>query len=217
MLFYKKLSLYPNPLIDDCIEELMQKKQSYNDEANRRNYVLYNHLYASDEITKYISPVLLDQFKSINLKPAIFINFSEYGSSHITWLHSDLTYHDNKWKPLEFGINWELAPGETTFNWYRPVVDNIHKSPSPAENELSMAWPRRMINGIHYYKEEEFENIGSVTFDINTAYIVKTDIPHKVVSYSPNDLRKCISVRFFYEDVPTWEKALETFSPFITD
>lgn len=213
MVLYKKLNLCSTPLNGDCIADLMEQKENFNQEYGQK-YNLYNHLYASGEIEKYISPVLLQQLSHINVKPAIFVNFSEYGPTHETWLHSDLTYHNDDWKPLGFGINWELAPGETTFNWYKENNVATHKSGWPTKNEMSMMWPRRMINGIHYFKEEELTNIGSVTFDVNTAYLVRTDIPHKIISHSPGNIRKCISVRFFYEDIPTFENALEVFKPY---
>ena len=81
MVLYKKLNLCSSPLSGDYIAELMQKKDSFNEE-NEKKYNLYKHLYASDEIEKYISPVLLKQLSDINVKPAIFVNFSEYGPTH---------------------------------------------------------------------------------------------------------------------------------------
>ena len=214
MILYKKLNLCSSPIKDNVIGELMEKKENYNNENDRLKKHLYKHLYANDEIEKYLSPVLMDQLEKINLKPAILINFSEYGYTYETWLHRDLTYINNAWIPLEIGLNWELAPSETTFNWYTQNVENPNQSPSPEENDFSMLWPRSMINGIRYYDESQMTQIGSVMFDVNTAYLVRTDLPHKIISRTPGNFRECISVRFFYEDIPTWERALELFEPY---
>lgn len=208
MTFYKKLTLCSNPLSGDHIGQLMHEKALYI--AKTKDQRLYEHLYASDEIDKYVSPLLLDQFRSLGLRPAILINFSEYGLTHKTWMHTDMTYHDNRWKPLELGINWELQPAETTFNWYEAHVPGKE----PGSNEGAMTWPRVMINGVRYPDETQLTKIGSVTFDINTAYLVRTGIPHQIVSSTPGNFRECISVRFFYDDIPTWERALEIFEPY---
>jgi hypothetical protein len=214
MVLYKKLNLCSSPLKGDPIPELMEKKEAFWKQVDNAPVGVYKHLYANDEIEKYISPVLLQQLSLIKLKPALLINFSEYGPTHQTWLHRDLTFIENDWVPLEIGLNWELAPGTTTFNWYKEKHNNCKVSSWPIRDELHCTWPRGFINGVRYFDESELDNIGSVTFDVNTAYLVRTDIPHKVVSESPGGLRKCISVRFFVQDVPTFDKALELFEPF---
>lgn len=207
MTFYKKLSLYPNPLGGNYMPQLMHEKAMFNT-FNREQ--LYEHLYATDEVEKFLSPILLEQFNQLGYKPVILVNFSEYGEIYDTWLHSDLTYHNDEWKPLGFGINWELQPGETTFNWFEPHESGV----PPAKNSGSMSWPRNVINGIRYRDESKLTKIHSVTFEPNTAYLVRTDIPHKISSRSPGKFRECISVRFRYDDIPTWERALEVFAPY---
>lgn len=214
MILYKKLNLCSSPLKENTIQELMDKKEEFAKKVDAAPVGVYKHLYANDEIDKYLSPVLLQQLQLINLKPALLINFSEYGPTHATWLHRDLTFVDNDWVPLEFGLNWELAPGTTTFNWYQEKISNCKTSPWPLRDELHSTWPRGFINGVRYFDDTELNHIGSVTFDLNTAYLVRTDIPHRVISQSPGGLRICISIRFFMEDVPTFNKAIELFEPF---
>jgi hypothetical protein len=215
MVLYKKLNLCSSPIKGELIQELMDKKEAFAKKVDMSPVGVYKHLYANDEIERYISPVLLQQLNLINLKPALLINFSEYGPTHETWLHRDLTFINGDWTPLEFGLNWELSPGTTTFNWYTEKSDNCKTSPWPLRDELHSTWPRGFINGVRYFDETELQHVGAVTFDINTAYIVRTDIPHKVVSESPNGLRKCISIRFFVQDVPTFDKAIEIFQPYL--
>lgn len=214
MVLYKKLNLCSTPLNGDCIADLMDKKEDFIKEVARAPIGIYTHLHANDEIERYISPVLLRQLNFINVKPAILINFSEYGQTHETWLHRDLTFIKTDWYPLEFGINWELAQGTTTFNWYKENHNNCKTSSWPLHPELLGKWPRTFISGVRYFDESELTPIGSVTFDMNTAYLVRTDIPHKIVSSSPGNLRICISIRFFVEDIPTFDKALEVFEPY---
>ena len=216
MILYKKLNLCSSPLKGDPMPELMAKKEEFWKQVDNAPVGVYKHLYANDDIEKYISPVLLSLLNQLNIKPAILINFSEYGDTHETWLHRDLTWLGDDWIPLEFGLNWELAPGKTTFNWYteKSGSDVCNTSAWPQRIGLANTWPRSFINGVRYYDENQLRKIGSLTFDINTAYLVRTDIPHKVVSESPYGWRKCISVRFFVQDVPTFNKALEIFEPF---
>lgn len=214
MVLYKKLNLCSSPIKIELIQELMDKKAAFAKKVDEAPVGVYKHLYANDEIEKYVSPVLLRQLDYLNLKPALLINFSEYGYTHETWLHRDLTFINGDWQPLEFGLNWELAPGTTTFNWYKENSNTCKTSPWPLRDELHSTWPRGFINGVRYFDETELTNVGSVTFDTNTAYLVRTDIPHKVISESPGNLRICISIRFFVEDIPTFSKALELFEPY---
>ena len=214
MKFYKKLNLCSSPIKEGVIRELMNKKEEFRKEVDRSKVGVYKHLYANDEIEKFVNPILLEKLSAINLKPAILINFSEGGSTYETWLHRDLACVNNEWVPMEVGLNWELTEGTTTFKWYTENGNNCKKSALPQLEGMVTQWPRSFINGIRYYDENELSQIASLTYDINTAYLVRTDLPHKVISHSPGGRRHCISIRFFVKDVPTFDRALELFEPY---
>jgi hypothetical protein len=212
MVCYKQLTLTGLSLISNSVERLTEEKF----ETVKNNNLLSSHVYISDKIHETLSLELLNQLRSIGLTPVVIVNFSEYGASYETPIHSDLTLYNDNWVPMPFGINWELAEGTTIFNWY-DNKGNLYCSPG-YKNE-TIAWPRCMLNGTRFNPGRlvEFEKIDSVRLIPNTAYLVKTDIPHQVVSETPGEFRIAISIRFPLEQVGSWEQALEVFKPFYAD
>lgn len=212
MVLYKQLTLTGLSLIGDSVERLMEEKIEFNKIAER----LSPHVHVSDDIQNTLSSELLNQLRSIGLTPAIVVNFSECGETYETPIHSDVTLYNDNWVPMPFGINWELAEGTTIFNWY----DNKgNYCVYPGHRVEGISWPRRMLNGTRYHPSKlvDFEKIDSVRLLPNTAYLVRTDIPHQVISESPGGLRIAISIRFPLDQVGSWEQALEIFKPFYAD
>jgi len=212
MVLYKQLTLTGLSLLGESVERLMEEKLEWINAGG----VSSAHVYLSDDIQNTLSSELLNQLQSIGLTPAVVVNFSEHGKTYETPIHSDLTLYNDSWVPMPFGINWELAAGVTIFNWY----DNKgHFYTAPRYKDETTAWPRCMLNGTRYRPTQlrDFEKIDSVRLLPTTAYLVRTDMPHQVVSESPGGLRIAISIRFPLDQVGSWQQALEVFRPFYAD
>ena len=54
MVLYKKLNLCSSPLKGDPIPELMEKKEAFWKQVDSAPVGVYKHLYANDEIEKYL-------------------------------------------------------------------------------------------------------------------------------------------------------------------
>jgi hypothetical protein len=216
MVLYKQLTLTGLSLINNGVERLMDEKLEWVDTGHIVPGSGGAHVYLSDDIQNTLSSELLDQLQSIDLTPAVIVNFSEHGKTYETPVHNDLTLYNNNWVPMPFGINWELAAGITMFNWYN---NKGHLYIAPSYKDETTAWPRSMLNGTRYHPKylRDFEKIDSVRLLPNTAYLVRTDMPHQVVSESLGGLRIALSMRFPLDQVGSWEQALEVFRPFYAD
>lgn len=209
MTHYKKLSLTGMPLNANQTQKLMEEKERFNQKY--LNLPLSNHVYVTDQIQTILAPALLDQFDALGVTPAVIVNFSEYGQCYTTPIHADLTFYNDRWVPMGFGINWELAPGVTEFRWFD---QNNQKPFMPIDFEEAHTWPRSMLNGTRYAHNDRLTQIDSLTFEHNTAYLVRTDIPHQVTSNTPGNFRECVSIRFRVDDISSWDQALKIFEPY---
>ena len=197
---YKLLNLPQNPLKLENLESLVAKKKKYST--------------VEEDLETYLTPEILEIFKSINLCPRFVVYFGRlYAKQNEIQVHRDITYLDNQWKSIPCGINWELTPGDTLFEWYDTSKENEHL-PDP-EHALPLE-----LNGAHYGHRANmdvstFTKIESLNVMENQPYLVRTDIPHRVTYKTSSYNRICISIRFKLNDVQSWEHALEIFDPLI--
>ena len=186
---------------------------------------LINHdltLYAENEYNffedtvNFLTPELLDQFKSIDMVPKVAIVFALNYSSRSDqeakqFIHRDLTWHNDKWNTVPFAVNWELNLNiHSNIFWY-DVSECEHHLPS--ENPT---YPWNHLSGIFYQ--------GPATVieqaEINSKYdfspiLFNTSIPH-AVSFSTSAPYRCgLSVRFSIDQISTWEDAVSRFQKFI--
>jgi hypothetical protein len=198
-LFYK-LNLPQDPLKRENLGSLIAKKKKYST--------------VEEDLETYLTSEILDIFKSINLRPRFVVYFGRlYAKQNEIQVHRDITYLDNQWKSIPCGINWELTPGDTLFEWYDTSKENEHL-PDP-EHALPLE-----LNGAHYGHRANmdisaFTNIGSLNVKENQPYLFRTDIPHRVTYKTSSHNRVCISIRFNLNDVKSWEHALEVFDSLI--
>jgi len=203
MLLYKELNL-PKPIVDDhALEEIVRAKSIDGS---------YNTIVTEPQ--QYLSQDILDAFGSVGVTPQFMVIFGDATKSQFkTFLHSDITYQNNTWTKMPFGINWDLNSNNTSFNWW-----NVHGSPEIFPEPRDADFPP-VVYGIHHkYRRNretsDFTLIQSYTIKPLKATLVRTDIPHQIC-YNTNDKpRLCISVRFSVTDIASWTHAVEIFQPF---
>lgn len=197
---YKLLNLPQDPLNRANLNSLIAKKKKYST--------------VEEDLETYLSPAILDVFKSINLRPRFVVYFGRlFAKQNEIQVHRDITYLNNQWKSIPCGINWELTPGHTLFEWYDPGTEKEHL-PDPVH-----ALPLE-LNGAHYGHRanmdvSNFTLVESLHVKENQPYLFRTDIPHRVTYATTSNNRICISIRFTLEDVPSWEHALTKFDSLI--
>jgi hypothetical protein len=149
------------------------------------------------------------------MKPWFLAHFGYVPETPITesLVHTDIYNFNGQWIRLPFGINWDLSPGTTEFNWYSTELEEIYPS-------LTI----KGFRGIHYGSERNRDaeqhctKLGSLLIERNTPYLVRADIPHKVIYTRPeNEFRIGISLRVFPTVAKTWDEALTVFKPLFAD
>lgn len=201
MIYCKELNL-PYPVL--------------NERALNKLYVLklIDKIYTKIilDVNEYLNPELIQKCESVGIKPYFFIAFghSNVGSSSV---HSDLSFNNSQWVDFPVAINWELTPGDTSWNWWDTGTDQGIYPP------LEQA---QVLHGKAYkYRGNKdpsgFKLLHSYSVPFNRAVLYKSDIAHQITYNSPEKYRKCISVRFSLEDVPSWDRALEIFQPFFNE
>jgi hypothetical protein len=209
---YRELQGLPDPVIHASLIKCMKHVTQKND-----------YVKEISDFESILSPALLDAFDNIGISPinCYLFGFAKNQQQKI-WIHTDIVSDDNQWVRLPFGINWELVPSTTIFNWW-DVEGQIEHYP-----DASMHAPgQRRLQGIHYSdRVSEFTDktvldfdrckiIESVEFKHHTPYMVKVGIPHNVEYKTTHSQRIGLSVRFPIHQIPTWERALEVFDTFI--
>jgi hypothetical protein len=215
MKLFSQLDLPTNPLRDDITEQLFNIKSLQKSDTIGSTFSTMHH-----DIKQFLNSDLLDRLASINARPSYFTHFGVIdlprNQPYQTFLHSDLIVNDEKWTLIPCGINWELTPGTTDFRWY-DTLDMPHVSPPPPPDYRGAA-----LSGIHYGTRfnrdvSQCTELAKLDLKRNTPYLLKTDIPHSVISTCEVDMRISISLRFSIKDVPSWEHALELLGPLLID
>ena len=199
-LFYKLLKLPQDPLDRKNLASLIAKKKKYST--------------VEEDLETYLTTEILDIFKSINLRPRFVVYFGRlYAKQNEIQVHRDITYIDKQWQSVPCGINWELTPGDTLFEWYDTSAEDEHL-PDP-DHALPLE-----LNGAHYghranMDTSTFIKVESLNVKENQPYLFRTDIPHRVTYKTSSHNRICISLRFELNAVQSWEHALEVFDSLI--
>jgi hypothetical protein len=210
MINYRFLNLPKNPLIKTSYVQ-----QTLETAATTTNsYLSGNGMCCFENIEDFILPSVLETFQQLGLRPSFFASFasakvsSKEAEKRVT--HHDLQFDEknNKWATIPFGINWEITPGDTIFQWWNIPSDPI--LPSTLHQS-------KLLNGAHYDQRNrigipngaELIEIVQVTAPI----LVRTDIPHSVSFNSSAETRYNISLRFDLDNVPSWGRAVEVFKP----
>jgi hypothetical protein len=195
-MYYKELTLTTDPIID--FKKLIEQKTEYT--------------YSNKNIDEFVNPKLLATLADIGLRPRFIACFGFVGQKQGTsTIHSDISYVDNSWQSVPFGINWEMTPGDMTFYWWDTHND---KEIWPDQHK-----PKRDIFGIHHGSVMNRDSSTYTCLDsfkprLGIPFLARTDIAHQVIYNSDVDNRLAISLRFDNVDLPTWNSAIEKFKPF---
>ena len=220
MTCYKKLSISSNPLKDGAFEKLLNIKSEHPDQP----YQIIRF-----DVQEFLSDDILDLLRKQYVIPKYLISFGykkemyDVPGQDRGFLHSDIFYDSGKWVDIPCAINWEISPTKSKLTWYETNVDTPIFWPDTAPFEARTNQPGSVPQaGKHYGKRQnkdssDFTPIDSLDFETSVPYLLRTDLPHDVKVQSRNIDRLSISVRFAYQDITTWEQAMEIFKPLFLD
>ena len=214
---YRELHTLPNPVDPKLLVKWLAKKSLY--------------IQSIPDCSSLLSQELLSRFDKIGITPECCYLFGLMEcQERNTWIHTDLVSRDNQFIKFPCAINWELTPGNATFNWWEIEGPEVYPNPSvhgqvDGYHLLGIHYETASINDDPLNKYDR-DTIGSKTLDngkiieslelkFNTPYLVKVDVPHSVVYSTQSRQRIGLSVRFTAQQIPTWERALEVFDLFI--
>jgi hypothetical protein len=210
MNFFKKLNLPGNVIKTEFLDELCQLKLSKSKPAIGTKLVGYQTVH--HDMERYLEPEIYKIFSEINLQPWFFVHFGTINNVlPQTTVHRDLVRIENKWRSIPAAINWELTPGTTEFSWYN--TDSLQE----LMPDLNKGYDFTGTNYGHIGNRsiENCQLLERTNLQQNTAYLVRTDVPHQVQFTCNVQMRIAISLRWHPLRVSSWDSALEIFKPFI--
>lgn len=208
---YRYLNLTAKPL---CQGLTGLNLESLAQELTGKNLTKSYIEYAIQDYQQVLNSNILEQFASLGLTPAfvvVWANSAEQRLAEHSMIHTDLTWHDERWRPIPCGVNWELTEGSAEFQW----LDNRNQEEIyPPEDGL------KLFNAIHYgarAKRGGYSNFDLIdSAPILSPMLVRTDQPHAVAfACTSGEKRVNISVRFSLDSINSWESAVRVFSTVI--
>lgn len=196
---YHRLNLVGAPLVHNDLTAYTQNE--------------YNFF---EDLDNFLAPELLEQFKRIGLTPSVAIVFSLNYSSRTEedssrFVHSDLTWNNNRWQSVPFGINWELnSDVSSTVSWYDVSGCIQHLPPADPVH------PWTHLSGIFYQGSPRVIEQARIDSRQNSSPVLfNTSVPHAVSFATTAPYRCGLSVRFSLDQVATWDSAVNKFQDFI--
>jgi len=210
-MHYRYLDLVSNPLKPELTgDNLEQAARELTGKNLSKSYIEY----AIRDYAQVLGEELIDQFDQLGLTPyfvVVWANSSPHRPAEHCMIHTDLTWHNDKWSRVPCGINWELTPGSAEFQW---LANRDQEEVYPPEDGL------QLFNAIHY--GERARRGGYKNFDlvdsapIISPMLVRTDMPHAIAfDRTAGAKRVNISVRFSLASIDSWATALDKFSTVI--
>jgi len=210
---YFKLALPTNPLNDTFIPET----------NNGEGW----HIYKNVEHVLNVS--ILDCFDKLGLIPDIVVIFGS-DTAHRTagFLHVDLGWHAGMWKPVPCAVNWEINQTTSTLEWHDT---KDYTEIWPTDNPTNLSYPDNYLQGISFVKTTApnriiitEESIASTTLiesatltNNNSPILFNTSKPHSVIYQTQDAKRFMVSVRFKFNQIDSWDKAVKVFGNVIVD
>lgn len=212
MNYVKKLNLPSNPLCNGVIDQLKIKKTEFkNRSVELGKSDSYHHPTVITEVDQFLNRELLGALASIGLKPSYFVYFGLMDRlSYVTPIHIDVSPVAENAK-VSFAVNWELTATRSQWQWW-DAGNALEIAPSAENTQMS---EKKLLNGIRYGNDHEFQLIESHDLEPGTAYLVRADLPHCISYTNPTPERICISVRFDLATKITWSEAVALFEPLI--
>lgn len=134
-------------------------------------------------------------------------------------IHSDVAWVEGRWRKNIAAVNWNLSGARSLMSWYKIDVPGVEPDPMPARRVDR--W-YHALNGIHfgYVGSRDQVNIPKGKFRvlasacIESATLVRTDVPHGVENTDDAKGRWALSVRCD-PDFGSWQEAVSAFAPFL--
>jgi len=206
MQFYRRLQLPSNPVRLEKIEELIQSKKTH---VHAINYQT-NHYNPKD----FLTSELIEIFQQLGVEPENLAHFgSPKNSTGGSRLHIDLVNKNYTWVTVPFAINWDLTPGTLDLSWYDTTGLTVFP---PTDEHLRTCDTGGIRFGYTSWDDKhDLVPIETLSFERNTPYLVRTDVPHQTRYMSLDPVRVSVSLRFPPHIISSWQQALEIFKPII--
>lgn len=161
------------------------------------------------------SEILTDElnqiFSDIGISPSFavfFVIHSNKRKDKHEHAHVDYTLSQEKWKPIPFGINWELNDEITSkLSWYDAT--------DCKEIEISLDGDPEIDRTFKYLNGVFFEGIPKVIDSVECAgepILVRTDVPHTLSDFQTTACKRfALSLRFDVEKISSWKEAETSF------
>lgn len=204
MRYYRCLNLPENPLKDSkgLMEKILLRKISPDPYSIESKEIL------TDEVLALLSKVNIDIDFIV-----VFKTYNRLGDQNHRIIHSDLTWHNDDFKNVSFGINWEVGQDKSaTWQWWD--MSKLESVYPPKKQPVGVF---SKLSGIHY-KERMHLGVptGSILLEeasVSGPVLVCTDVPHSVL-YSGSK-RMSVSIRF--KQLVDWNSAVDLFENLIID
>jgi len=127
-------------------------------------------------------------------------------------IHSDVTFVDGQWKPIYYGINYELTNPDSKLSWWETTDEPIMPA-IPTVITLGDT-----LRGVHYAKRNNMDPINNYkcldSAVIKGPTLVNTNIPHSVDYYGQEEIRWGLSIRL-KNQYYSWEHSVDAFETLI--
>lgn len=130
-------------------------------------------------------------------------------------IHSDVTYVDGEWKPIYYGINYELTNTTSELSWWETTDEALlPKIPEVITIDDT-------LRGIHYGKRNNMDPIGGNYKRLDSVAIkgptlVNTNLPHSVDYSGQAEIRWGLSIRL-KNQYNNWENSVNAFKNLIIE
>lgn len=173
--------------------------------------------YIFKNVDEVLQDDLLTFFKNINIKPnMVVICASNYNTRTLEniWVHRDLYWKNNKWEKPICGINYELGNTSSKIYWF----DTTKCYEIVPKNIENIDYPFNAISYVKRHTDDlpigaEIIETVELTKDEHPI-LFRTEVAHGVAYNSDISPRLMATIRFDIDDIPSWNKALEIFSPY---
>lgn len=170
--------------------------------------------YVLENVDEVIHDDLMYIFQTLKLKPnmvMICASNNTYRSVDNIWVHSDLYIKNQRYVKPICGINYELGNTISHIHWF-DTSESIEFFPIAIDYT---------VNGIGYIKKpNETFPIGAEIIETveltkdEHPILFKTEVAHGVAYKTDVSPRLMATIRFDIDDIPSWDKAIEIFTPY---
>jgi len=175
-------------------------------------YDIENFWTIETDPSKILTDEMNQIFSNIGISPTFAVFFVVHASKRKDkheYAHIDYTLNQEKWKPIPFGINWELNDEITSrLSWYDTI--------DCKEIEVSLDGDPEVDRTYTFLNGKFFTGTAKVIDSVECTghpILVRTDIPHTLSDFqTTTGKRFALSLRFDIEKISSWKQAETVFS-----